>query len=121
MLVDNIGLLPVLRPMLDEALRRIVEVARPRAVLLFGLYADGRADAHSDIDLLVIADTEDPGLLAQDLYGVDADLARGRWYEVPSLDILVLTPDQWSCDSGLPGQLAHHVKKHGVVVYGQLS
>ena len=70
---------------------------------------------------MVIADTGDPGALAQELYRIDADIARGRWHEVPSFDLIVLTPGEWSHESQLPGQLAHYAKRHGVTVYGQDS
>ena len=43
---------------LDEAVRRIVEIAGPQLVILFGSYAEGTANEDSDIDLLVVAETE---------------------------------------------------------------
>ncbi len=39
---------------LNEAVQRIVDVAKPRRVILFGSYARGDADADSDVDLMVI-------------------------------------------------------------------
>jgi len=36
---------------IQEAMRRIVQTAHPRAVLLFGSHARGDAKPHSDIDL----------------------------------------------------------------------
>jgi len=41
---------------LNEALRRIVEVANPRKVILFGSQARGTATEESDADLMVIED-----------------------------------------------------------------
>jgi hypothetical protein len=38
----------------------IVERIRPRRVVLFGSHARGTADAGSDIDLLVVLDTDQP-------------------------------------------------------------
>ncbi|MFA5269483.1 MAG: nucleotidyltransferase domain-containing protein, partial [Methanoregula sp.] len=38
---------------LDEIIRRIVEVAQPEQVLLFGSTARGTTGPHSDLDLLV--------------------------------------------------------------------
>jgi len=40
--------------MLQEAVERIVAVARPSRVILFGSYGRGDADAGSDLDLIVI-------------------------------------------------------------------
>ena len=39
---------------LDDVIERIVEVAEPEKIILFGSAARGDADANSDIDLLVI-------------------------------------------------------------------
>jgi predicted nucleotidyltransferase len=39
---------------LDEIIRRIVRVAQPQRILLFGSFARGNAGPHSDLDLLVI-------------------------------------------------------------------
>jgi predicted nucleotidyltransferase len=39
---------------LQEAVERIVAVARPSRVILFGSYGRGDADAGSDLDLMVI-------------------------------------------------------------------
>ena len=106
---------------LDETVRRIVEIARPQAVILFGSYAEGRAKAHSDFDFLVIADTDDTGSLATDLYVALAHLARGRWQDFPPCDVLVLTPEEWAYESELPGIVVWRARKHGVVVYGQAA
>jgi len=121
MLTGSLDLPPKLRSIFDEALRRVVGVARPQAVILLGSCAEGRSRASSDVGPMVIADTRDPSALAQDLYQVDSDIARGRWHEVPSLDPIVLTTGEWSHESQLPGQLAHYVKRHGVTVYGRTS
>ncbi len=39
---------------LDDVVRRIVEVAQPEKVILFGSAARGETDIHSDLDVLVI-------------------------------------------------------------------
>ena len=39
---------------LQQAVRRIVAVAQPNRVILFGSYGRGDADAGSDLDLMVI-------------------------------------------------------------------
>ncbi len=43
-----------LQAALDEAVRRIVEVAHPETVILFGSHAEGCAREGSDVDLLVV-------------------------------------------------------------------
>ncbi|MBM3472062.1 MAG: nucleotidyltransferase domain-containing protein [Armatimonadetes bacterium] len=108
---------PDLRAVLDEALQRIIEVAQPQAVILFGSHAEGRARVGSDLDFLVIADTEETGKLEADLYGAMADLARGRWREFPSVDIIVLTPAEYEYEAQLPGLTIWRARRHGVVLY----
>ena len=43
---------------LPEVVRRIVEVAQPERIILFGSAARGEIGPHSDFDLLVIADAD---------------------------------------------------------------
>ncbi|MEN6645242.1 MAG: nucleotidyltransferase domain-containing protein [Armatimonadia bacterium] len=45
---------------LDEIVRRIVEAVHPDKIILFGSHARGEAREDSDIDLLVIAPTDQP-------------------------------------------------------------
>lgn len=40
--------------MLEELVRRIVRVARPKRIILFGSAARGEMGSHSDLDLLVV-------------------------------------------------------------------
>jgi uncharacterized protein len=61
---------------LDEVIRRIVEVAEPDRIILFGSAARGEMGPHSDLDLLVIkSGNVDKLRLAQKIYrnmgGVD--------------------------------------------------
>jgi predicted nucleotidyltransferase len=42
------------KTVLDDLVRRIVHIAQPRRIILFGSAAHGRFGPHSDVDLLVI-------------------------------------------------------------------
>ena len=44
---------------LDDIIGRIVEVAEPEKIILFGSAAKGGMGHHSDVDLLIIKDGED--------------------------------------------------------------
>ncbi len=71
---------------LDDAIGRIVEVAEPEKIILFGAAARGDADANSDIDLLIIKDGVDAlGLMAR-IYG------RLRGVGV-AVDAIVVSPE----------------------------
>ena len=54
---------------LREILKRIVGIADPDRVILFGSAARGEADANSDIDLLVVkANVPHRGRMTEDIY-----------------------------------------------------
>lgn len=72
---------------LSEIVRRIVEVAQPEKIILFGSAARGRMGPHSDVDVLVIkAGQVHRRDLAGDIY---ANL-HGVKYAV---DVIVATPE----------------------------
>lgn len=106
---------------LHEAVRRIAQIARPEAVILFGSHAEGVPRENSDIDLVVVAETEDTGQLTEALYETIAELRRGRWDSTPPFDLVVLTPEEWEYEAGLPGLLMHSVSRSGVVVHGRAA
>jgi len=53
---------------LDEIIRRVVDVAEPERVILFGSAARGDAGPRSDVDLLVVAEGGDRWDLAAMVY-----------------------------------------------------
>jgi predicted nucleotidyltransferase len=79
--------------LMDEIVRRIVEVIQPEKVILFGSQARDEARPESDIDLLVIAKSTRPRYRrSAPLYGALSDIL------VP-MDILVYSPEEvkeWS-------------------------
>ena len=66
----------------------IVERFDPERVILFGSYARGDATPDSDVDLLVVKDTD------HDLLDLAADIATAVWRVPVAKDILVRTPAQ---------------------------
>ena len=72
---------------LDEIIRRIVEVAQPEKIILFGSAARGEMDRHSDVDLLVVKEGGDPWTVMGEIYGN----LRGVGAAV---DAIVMTPEQ---------------------------
>ena len=61
---------------LDDIIRRVVEVAQPEKIILFGSSARGDMNRHSDVDLLVVKDGADAldlmGQIYRNLRGVGA-------------------------------------------------
>ena len=54
---------------LDSIIERIVEVAAPEKIILFGSSARGEVGCNSDVDLLIIKDDEDALTLMSRIYG----------------------------------------------------
>lgn len=54
---------------LDEIVRRVLEVAAPDRIILFGSAARGEMGPHSDVDPLVVIETDDAPRLTADIYG----------------------------------------------------
>ena len=74
------------QPVLDEIVRRIVEVAEPEQIILFGSAARGEMGPHSDVDLLVVK----AGADALDLMGRIYRRLRGVGAAV---DAIVVSPE----------------------------
>lgn len=86
--VKPTGFLPVTEGALQTVVRRIVEVLEPEKVILFGSHAYGTATPDSDVDLLVIMETNAPQV---ERYLAVSRLLRPRPFPV---DILVRTPGE---------------------------
>lgn len=56
------------RETLDDIIQRIVEVAEPEKIILFGSAARGDMNRHSDVDLLIIKDGADALDLMGEIY-----------------------------------------------------
>ena len=95
---------------LDDVIERIVEVAEPEKIILFGSAARGDADPNSDIDLLVIKEGADAlGLMARiyrRLRGVGA-----------AVDAIVVSPDDVERYKDSHALIIKPAVRDGVVVY----
>jgi len=77
---------PVTEALLADITRRILEKFQPYKVVLFGSYAYGTPDLDSDVDLLVVMDSDEP--IVQRIRRV-MEVAKVRFLP---MDILVRTP-----------------------------
>ncbi|MDQ1284392.1 MAG: uncharacterized protein QG620_740 [Patescibacteria group bacterium] len=73
---------------IPEIKEKIVKEINPKKIILFGSYAWGNPNEDSDVDLLVIQDSEEPRrerqiTLRKKLFGI----------EVP-MDIIIYTPEE---------------------------
>jgi len=95
---------------LDEVVRRVVEVAQPERVIVFGSAARGEAGRESDVDLLVVKAGADPLEVARRIYrrlfGVGA-----------AVDVVVVTPEDLERYRESPGLVIKDALTEGKVVY----
>jgi predicted nucleotidyltransferase len=97
--------------LMDEIVRRIVQVIHPEKVILFGSRARGEARPESDVDLLVIAKSEQPRYRrSAPLYGALSDIL------IP-MDILVYSPEEVQEWSGVRQAFVTTAVREGKVLY----
>jgi predicted nucleotidyltransferase len=86
--VQPSGFLPVTEESLAVIVQRLVPALKPHKIIVFGSYSYGAPSPDSDLDLLVIADTQARPV---DRYLRVSSLLRPRPFP---LDILVKTPEE---------------------------
>ena len=92
---------------------RIAEAIRPEKIILFGSWARGERDSHSDIDLLII---QESNLSRPQRY---AQVRRLFWGMGIPMDILVYTPEEFARYQSVPGSFTHTVAHEGKVLYAR--
>ena len=93
-----------------EIVQQIVERFRPQKVILFGSYAQGNPTQDSDVDLLIIMETNDQALHAA------ARISAGIDHPFP-LDILVFRPSELKASLERKGVFATEVVAKGIVLH----
>ena len=97
--------------LLQTAVERVLAVAQPLQIILFGSYARGDADAESDIDLLIVEnEVADRG---QEMLR----LTRSIGYLGLGVDVLVYSEQEAMRRGQVPGTLLHHALREGKVLY----
>jgi predicted nucleotidyltransferase len=96
---------------LGELRRRLTpHVSRACKVIVFGSVARGDADAWSDLDLIIVADTTRP------FFERFKDFA-GLYDVWPRLDLLVYTPEEFQQMVAEDRPLISQALREGVVLY----
>ena len=95
-----------------DIVRRVLSVASPDRILLFGSAATGEMTADSDIDLLVLADTP---ANPRDASVVVRRALRGMGFP---FDVVVMRAADFEATKDLAGSLAYPVHRHGRTIYG---
>lgn len=96
---------------IEEAVRRIVETARPVRVILFGSRARQEANEESDVDLLVIERE------VEDRYAEMLRLNEALRGLILAVDVLVIGEKDFEEWSQTPGSVYRAARREGRVVY----
>jgi uncharacterized protein len=101
--------------LLKEVVRRILAVANPDRIILFGSAATGAMTPDSDIDLLVVA--PETGNRHEETVEIRAAIG-----DLPyAVDVLLMTTDRFEATKNLMGGVAYPAHRYGRVLYETLS
>ena len=97
--------------LVKKIVRRIARSVKPERIILFGSKADGTDREESDVDLLVIY--RGPLGKRQVLLQIRELFPHPDF----SLDVLVLTPDEFESQKDVANTLAREAEDKGIVCY----
>jgi len=98
---------------LDTIVERLVALASPVRIILFGSMARGEAQPQSDLDLLIVEkEVAEP-------YDEALRLDRALRDLMAPLDLVVVSEDQFNRYSRVPGTIYYRSLKEGQILYAQ--
>jgi predicted nucleotidyltransferase len=106
------GISPTL---VSEIVERILEVAEPQRIILFGSAASGQMTKDSDIDLLVLESAPDD--TRRESVRIHQAM-RGLGYP---FDIIVMAVERFEESKDVIGGIAYPANKYGKVIYEQAA
>jgi predicted nucleotidyltransferase len=96
---------------IQKAVSRILDVARPSKIILFGSHARGEADSDSDLDIMVIQ---------PEIANKFSEMIRLR-HAIGNIgtgvDVLVYAEDEAERRGNVPGTVIYWALKEGKVLY----
>ena len=97
----------------DVVVDAIVRDFSPKMIVLFGSVARGTADGDSDMDLMVVMDTDEKHTRRSS----DVQMALWRRKIVLDADIIVVTPEEYEENKGNEHSFIHEIVSTGKVVF----
>lgn len=110
------GVILSIEEYIQFVLNKLISFYKPQKIFLFGSQARNDADENSDIDFLVIKESDRPKRLRSLEF---RKVLRGHNYY--PVDILVYTPQEFKGESEIKGTIAFRVKEEGKLLYGPKS
>lgn len=99
------------RDEIDKVAKDIAETVHAERIILFGSYANGHADENSDVDLLVVAESDQPRYRrSREFY------KRFRPHRF-AFDIVIYTPKEMNQSSRTPVSFVSQVMREGKIIY----
>lgn len=96
---------------INEITDRIVRSFKPQKIILFGSYANGKPTEESDLDLLIIKDSDFPSRLQNRKV---RKILSGL--KIP-VDAIVKTPEEFHTYRDIIGTIIYPANKFGKVIY----
>jgi predicted nucleotidyltransferase len=96
----------------QAVIQKIVEISKPRKLILFGSYISGNMHLNSDLDILVVT--------GDDIESPRKESIRIRRYLkgiLMSMDVIVVPESQLKQYADIPGLIYREALKHGKIVY----
>ncbi|MFW6046966.1 MAG: nucleotidyltransferase domain-containing protein [Candidatus Woesearchaeota archaeon] len=98
---------------IEEVVSKIVEASDPEKVILFGSYANKNHNEDSDLDFLVIKETN----LPQRKRGIE--VRKNLWGIGVPVDIVVYTPEEIKEWQNISNSFIHNILKKEEVLYAK--
>jgi predicted nucleotidyltransferase len=96
---------------ISEITKRIVGHFKPQKIILYGSYANGTPTEESDLDLLIIKDSDIPSRLQnRKIRKILSDL------RIP-IDVIVKTPEEFQTYKDIIGTIIYPANQFGKVIY----
>ena len=97
--------------LLNEVVRRVLTVARPDRIILFGSAATGQMTEDSDLDLLVVE--SEPANTRDRSVRIRRALGDVRY----PVDVIVMSSARFEETKNLVGGIAYPARKYGRILY----
>lgn len=101
----------LMKPEIDRIIERIVARTQPQKIIIFGSYAKGTATIKSDLDILVVKDTELP------MINRAADLLTNFHNALIPVDVHIYTTEEVEEYAKEPFSFINTILKSGNIVF----